>query len=303
MDPGQIRQVPWEDPLWIIELDGASVVLISKTGVNRAMLEWERRMLDALEQAEFPSSRAVPLFQGEDHTIVGDVSYIARSWIPGKTLVEYPAQDLAAVGWFIARFHEHTSGLDLPQRPGIGSLPEVLKAPSDTQLLITLGDAGSSGQYRKLVDDVAPLVADPSTDILAIHGDFTTRNIVATGSPPAIAGLIDFGMAMIASSTVELAYALGSTRESFASVEHRFDGVAELITGYASRRPLPDEAAPEIVDFARARPLLNIAVNALIGSRPRSSKALERVTWLTDHRAAMISSVEQGMAPKWLEEH
>ena len=296
IDPVAVKTLPWEEPTWLVDLGTERAVLSAKGGRVDGMLEWESALLDALERRSFPASRSIKLFDGEDHLRVGAAHYVVRSWIRGRTLFELGSADLSVVGRFIAAFHDATESIDLPQRPGIGELLDVLREPSDEQIATCLRDRRAPRLYEMYVDDVVPAISKRPQHSMPIHGDFTTRNIVADGAPPFITGLIDFGMAMRASPAVELAYSLGSTRPDFGAVEHRLDLVTELVGAYAEVRTLPGDEAAQIVDHARARPLLNIALRARTGRTPRSARALERVAWLTDHRDEMVAAVERGLA-------
>ena len=290
IDPASVRRLEWRFPIWTCDVDGERLVLASKRGRTDESLDWEAALLDGLERGGFPACRAARIFAGTDYAFVDDVHFSARTWVPGRMLVEFDAPDLSGVGRFIGEYHDVASTLDLPQRPGIVPLVETLPAPTDEALLAVLDDPDLVRRYRELVDDVLPHLSFDHA--IPVHGDFTTRNIAADGLA-SITGLIDFGMAHSASPAVELAYALGSARPTFDHVEHRLDHVTDLIRGYRSVRSLEDADAHRIVDFARSRPLLGIAIYAINGwVRAGPSRSLERVVWITENADAIVATIE-----------
>jgi Ser/Thr protein kinase RdoA (MazF antagonist) len=293
-----IERLDWPFPIWTCDVNGERIVVVSKRGRTDASLDWEAALLDGLERAGFPACRPARIFDDCDYTVVDGLHYVARTWVPGRMLVEIDEPDLFAVGRFMAEYHTVASSIALPQRPGITPLVETLPSPDEGEMLRVLGDRALLSRYRMLVDDILPAI-DGIGATLPVHGDFTTRNVAAYG-PSAFTGLIDFGMAHAACPTVELAYALGSTRPTFDHVEHDLDAVTTLIRGYSSVGSLAASDPAQIVDFARARPLLGIAIYAIEGfdaPPTRITGSFGRVGWLTEHRDEMIAAVERGLKP------
>jgi Ser/Thr protein kinase RdoA (MazF antagonist) len=290
IDPADLRRLEWAFPIWTWDAAGDRIVIGSKRGRTDESLDWEAALLDGLERSGFPASRAARIFGGKDYAVSDGLHYSARSWVPGRMLVELDQPDLFAVGRFIGEYHTVAATIHLPQRPGIAPLADTLSAPDDDAMLALVGDAGLVRRFRRHVHDVLPsLDADVR---LPVHGDFTTRNIAAEG-PSTFTGLIDFGMAHAASPAVELAYALGSARTSWTNVDYRLDEVTNLFRGYCTVRSLESADARRIVDYARSRPLLGLAVYAIQKWEPRPpERSLRHVEWLTEHRDEMIATIE-----------
>jgi Ser/Thr protein kinase RdoA (MazF antagonist) len=297
IDPSTLERLDWPFPIWTCAIDGERVVVASKRGRTDRSLDWEAALLDGLEAAGFPACRTARIFDGCDYTVTGGLHYVARSWLPGRMLVEMDGPDLYAVGRFMARYHTVAATIGLPQRDGVTPLEDVLPSVDDDAMSRVLGDPSLVRRYRELVDAVLPSVAGADTS-LPIHGDFTTRNVAAWG-PSTFTGLIDFGMAHAGCPAIELAYALGSARPTFDHVEHVLDAVTMLVLGYCSLRPLDVSDPSRIVDFARSRPLLGLAIYAIEGFDPpgatRVAGSFGRADWLTAHREEMIAAIERGI--------
>jgi Ser/Thr protein kinase RdoA (MazF antagonist) len=296
LDVASVERLEWPFPIWTCDVDGERVVIASKRGRTNASLDWEAALLDGLEAAGFPACRAARIFDGVDYLVVDGLHYSARTWVPGRMLVEFDDPDVFAVGRFIAAYHSVATSIALPQRPGITPLEHVLPSMDDAAMLRVLVDARLVRRYRELVDEILPAIADVDTS-LPVHGDFTTRNIAADARS-VFSGLIDFGMSHSASPAVELAYALGSTRPTFDHVEHRLDQVTELIRGYRSVSTLDPSDPARIVDFARSRPLLGLAIYAIEGfdaPASRISGSFGRIEWLTEHRDEMIAAISSAV--------
>src|SRR5688572_20812217 len=114
IDPATVERLDWPFPIWTCRVDGERVVVASKRGRTDASLDWEAALLDGLEGAGFPASRAARIFDGRDYTVVDGLHYVARSWVPGRMLVEFDRPDLYAVGRFIARYHAVAATIALP---------------------------------------------------------------------------------------------------------------------------------------------------------------------------------------------
>lgn len=303
IDPATVERLEWYVPVWRCEAGGERIVLAAKGARNLSLtdasLEWEAALLDGLEGAGFPSSRAARIFDGSDHTALDGRHYVARTWVPGRMLAEFQNPDLLAVGRFVAEYHAVASTIALPQRDGFTPLEDVLRSVDDAGMLRVLGDRDLVRRFRALVDDVVPTIANIDTS-MPVHGDFTTRNIAADG-PSTFTGLIDFGMAHAACPAVELAYAVGSARPTFDHVSYDLDRVTTSIRGYCSVCTLGTDDPARIVGFAEARPLLGLAFYAFANQPPPDDRRTEgsfgRAQWIADHREQMIAAIERGMAP------
>ncbi len=302
VDVATSERLDWLFPIWTCDVDGERVVIASKRGRTDAALDWEAALLDGLEGAAFPAPRTVRIFDGRDYTIVDGLHYVARSWVPGRMLVEFDDPDLFGVGRFIAEYHAVASAISLPQRDGFTPLgtEDVFPAVDDAAMLRVLEDEDLVRRFRVLVDDVVPRVTGADTSI-PIHGDFTTRNIAANG-PSAFTGLIDFGMGHAACPAVELAYALGSARPTFDHVEYDLDRVTTFISGYCSVGSLDADDPGRIVAFAEVRPMLGLAIYAFENwpapGGERTAGSFGRTQWVADHRAELITAIEIGLTQR-----
>jgi Ser/Thr protein kinase RdoA (MazF antagonist) len=302
LDTASIERLDWPFPIWMCDVDGERVVIASKRGRTNASLDWEATLLDGLEGAGFPSCRTARIFGGCDYTVVDGLHYVARTWVPGRMLVEFDEPDLFALGRFIAEYHSVASTMPMAQRDGFTPLgtDDVFPSADDDAMLRVLGDDDLVRRFRRHVDDVVPSLASADAS-LPVHGDFTTRNVAAEG-PATFTGLIDFGMAHAGCPAIELAYAVASARPTFDHVEYALDAVTTFIRGYCSLGALAGSDPALIVDFARARPLLGLAIYAFENWPPpgdtRVSAAFGRVEWLNEHRDEMIAAIERGLHPR-----
>lgn len=286
------ERLPWHDPIWRCTVDGVRFSLIAKRDRDAESLQWESRLLDELERAGVPASRSIRIFDGRDHIALGDIHYIARGWVDGVMLVEEEKPDLSEVGRFIGRTHDAMRSVHVGQRPEItGPLASFL-SPSEEALRSLLSDEDVV-RFRAFTETVRPLVTSPGDPAIVVHGDFTTRNIVV--GPDGSWSLIDFGMAHVASPSVELAYAIGSARTNWDAFDYDEEKVRALIGGYAETGRSDDFDPELVVAYAWARPLLHISMLARRGGGRITTGSLGRALWLAENGPLLRGYIESAM--------
>src|SRR5436305_8176369 len=116
------------------------------------------------------------------------------------------------VGEFVARFHEATARLAVPtQRPHAMTLQLTVETLSQR------GGARASAAPAEVADAVRSwneTLAQGLAELdglavpAAIHGDATTMNVLASGSPRRPCGLIDFEISYVENEVADIAFGL-----------------------------------------------------------------------------------------------
>ena len=132
--------------------------------------------------------------------------------------------------------------------------------------------------------------ADPSSRRLVIHGDFTNDNVVASGTPPRPAGIIDFALAHAESPLTDIGYALWRSGLPGPDADHLdLSRVRRFVGGYAAAAGLTDGDADAIPVYLWGRGLQMIAKRVLAGL-PETGMLTE-VRWLAEHDQALRDAV------------
>jgi Ser/Thr protein kinase RdoA (MazF antagonist) len=124
-----------------------------------------------------------------------------------------------------------------------------------------------------------------------IHGDFTAHNVVADGTPPKIAGVIDFAGAHAEWPLADVAYGLWRSGRPYQEADHLdLSRVARFMRGYACVCPVPIAQARVIPLYLRGRGL------QMIAKRVRAGRAetgmLAQVRWLSSNASPVADTIE-----------
>jgi hypothetical protein len=99
------------------------------------------------------------------------------------------------------------------QRPGalpMIDVPTVLHPP---QLRAAGVDPGQAALICELAEDLARDLADAggvASPPVVVHGDFTSHNVLADGTPPRLTGVIDFAGAHVETPVADIGYGRSS---------------------------------------------------------------------------------------------
>ena len=221
----------------------------------------------------------------------------AVSYLPGHAVGWAGAPPMDEVGSWLSRYHTAARHVVMAgQRPGaltLADVPAILLSDDlrgiapDTQHVVRRLAARLAAD----LDTIARL----TTGRVVIHGDFTTDNVIATGSPPQVTGVIDFGNAHLETPLADVAYGLWRSGRPYEQAS-RIDvaRVRAFVRGYASAAPVAPEAAAIIPVYLAGRGLQMIAKRVRAG-RPDTAM-LAQVQWLTAHSGAVAEAVASALA-------
>jgi Ser/Thr protein kinase RdoA (MazF antagonist) len=257
-------------------------------------MAWLHGFLNRLASTGFPAPRPLPAFGGRSWTIRSGSLWQLTSFLPGTVVGWSPVPPLAEIGALLARYHLAVAALEpTAQRPSALPLAEV-------PAILLSGQVEASGVSRDQAASIRSLAADLAADLaeagragprpLVIHGDFTCHNVVATGTPPAAAGVIDFELAHVESPLADVAYGLwrsGRPRQEADCVDAA--RLEQFLRGYVSVRPVTADQARVISVYLRGRGLQMIAKRVSAG-RPDTGM-LAQVAWLSAHSGAVAETL------------
>ncbi|MDY6925003.1 MAG: homoserine kinase [Pseudomonadota bacterium] len=177
-------------------------------------------------------------------------------WLPGVARTEPTPADQAAAGALLARLHLATADY-----PGMRANPV---GPAARQALFERCDTRAVGADRRLLERLAPWVAEGAPDLAAglprgpIHADYFPDNLLFEGGTPS--GLIDFYFACVDTLAYDLAIALsawgfdaggGPLPAALKAFQSGYESVRPLSA--AERAALPELGAIAAVRFTLTR--------------------------------------------------
>jgi Ser/Thr protein kinase RdoA (MazF antagonist) len=255
-----------------------------------ADMAWLHGFLGRLASTGFPAPRPLPAFGGRSWTIRAESLWQLATYLPGTVVGWSPAPSMAEIGALLGRYHVAVAALEpTAQRPAATPLAEV---PG----ILLSGLLEASGVSRDEAARISSLAADLAADLaeagrtrpgpLVIHGDFTCHNVVATGTPPAVAGVIDFELAHVESPVADVGYGLWRSGRPHQDADYLdADRLQQFVRGYASVRAVTADQARFIPLYLRGRGLQMIAKRVRAG-RPETGM-LAQVAWLSAHNDAL----------------
>jgi Ser/Thr protein kinase RdoA (MazF antagonist) len=136
------------------------------------------------------------VFDGASFVVFESGSWEALSWLPGTEIGFAPRPPLRDVGAFLAAFHDvaFQTSAQTAGRPGGVPLVRLDGCFDWVGARRTMGSADGVDRLRRLLDKfMADLesVDYARLETCVVHGDPTTFNVVADGSPARPVGLID----------------------------------------------------------------------------------------------------------------
>ncbi len=255
---------------------------------------WLHTFLARLAALGFPSPRPLPAFGGRAWITAENALWEIVSFIPGRIVGWASEPPMEEVGALLARYHTTVRRIDMPsQRPSALPLSEV---PA-----IVLSDrpeaTGVSPDRAAAIRDLAQQIARGLLDAghqhrsrLVIHGDFTNHNVIADGSRPRTAGVIDFALAHTETPLADIGYGLWRSGRPHQHADHLdLPRVQAFLRGYTSVIPLSAGDASLIPLYTAGRGLQMIAKRIRAG-RPETGM-LAQTQWVTAHASTITDAI------------
>lgn len=244
---------------------------------------WFHHFLDRLAETGFPAPRPLPAFDGRSWTVADGVLWELVSYLPGQVVGWADQPPMDEIGALLARYHATIRRIETgSQRPGalpLAEVPAVLRSPQLQAARVGPDQAAIiCGLAENLACDLdqASRLASPR---VVIHGDFTNHNILSAGSPPKLAGVIDFAGAHAEIPLADIAYGLWRSGRPYQEAAHLdLSRVRQFLRGYADIASISADEAQLLPVYLRGRGLQMIA-KRIRGGRDEIGM-LPQVHWL-----------------------
>lgn len=294
--PGEIR--PREGRAWLVDWQGTRGILrqsaVPADAISLARVtedvSWLHVFLTRLAGLGFPSPRPLPSFDGESWTVTDGMLWEAVSFLPGRAVGWAAEPAMEEIGALLGRYHVTVRRIGVTgQRPGalpLADVPGILLSPRLEAARV------GSGRAAVIRDLAARLARDlsgmrpPAGERVIIHGDFTNDNVIADGTPPRPAGVIDFALAHAEIPLADIGYGLWRSGRPHEEADHLdLLRVRRFLRGYAAAAPISADEARVIPVYLRGRGLQMIAKRVRDGRA--DTRMLAEVRWLTAHGGAV----------------
>jgi Ser/Thr protein kinase RdoA (MazF antagonist) len=289
--PGQIR--PREGRAWLVGWQGMRAVLrqvpVPASGAD-ADAAWLHAFLIRLADLGFCSPRPLPCLSGRSWTMTGGALWQVVSFRPGWAVGWAVRPAMEEIGALLGRYHATVRRMaTVEQRPGALPLADVPSILLSGQLdAVHLGADRAAAIRReaerleRALDEAGRLTGER----VVIHGDFTNDNVIADGTPPRVAGVIDFALAHAETPLADIGYGLWRSGRPHEYADHLDLGrIARFLRGYAATVPVSADEAHVIPVYIHGRGL------QMIAKRIRAGRAetgmLAQVEWLGANTAAV----------------
>jgi Ser/Thr protein kinase RdoA (MazF antagonist) len=300
--PGDVR--PREGRAWLVGWQGTRGVLrqvpapiVAGTDVGQGMA-WLHDFLARLGGRGFGSPRPLCCLDGKSWTMADGWLWEVVSFLPGHTIGWSAIPPMEEIGALLGRYHLNARQIGVAsQRPGALPLADVpailLSRPPD------IVPVEQRAAIRDLAEDLASdlhSIGHLCCEQVVIHGDFTSDNVIADGTPPRACGVIDFANAHAETPLADVGYALWrSGRPHEQAVDLDFSRARRFLHGYASIIPLSPDQASVIPVYLRGRGL------QMIAKRVRAGRAetgmLAQVQWLSANAGAVAHALAAAVPP------
>jgi len=290
--PGQIR--PREGRAWLVDWHGTPGVLRQVPALTPGAVVddvvWRHAFLARLAGLGFPAPRPLACFDGRSWAAGRDTVWELVSFMPGQAVGWAAEPPLEEIGALLARYHAAARRVSVAsQRPGalpLGDVPAVLLSPRlETAQVSPARAALIRREAERLARGLAGL-SDLASERVVIHGDFTNDNVIARGSPPRAAGVIDFALAHVEAPLADIGYGLwrsGRPREDAGHLD--LQRIQRFVRGYAGAARLSADQARAITVYLHGRGL------QMIAKRVRAGRAetgmLDQVRWTSANADAV----------------
>jgi len=255
---------------------------------------WLHGFLAQLASLGFPSPRPLPSFEGKSWTVADGALWEIVSFLPGQVVGWATWPPMEEIGALLARYHLAARLIKVPsQRPGALPLAEVPKILLSPQLEAVGVDPRRAAVIRHLADQLARDLHDTprlDSERIVIHGDFTSHNVLATGAPPRVTGVIDFALAHRERPLADLGYGLWRSGRPHQDADYLdLARVRAFFRGYASAAPVLPDQAQLIPLYMRGRGLQMIAKRIRAGRA--ETAMLAQVQWLNTNAGPIGDAV------------
>ncbi len=257
---------------------------------SAAGVAWLHAFLTRLADLGFCSPRPLPCFRGRSWTMTDGVLWEIVSYLPGRAVGWAAQPAMEEVGALLARYHTAARRIEVSgQRPGalpLGDVPPILLSRQlDAVHLDEDRAAAIRCEAERLAHDLDE-AGHLTGERVVIHGDFTNDNVIAVGTPPRAAGVIDFALAHAETPLADIGYGLWRSGRPHECADHLdLARTARFLRGYATVIPVSADEARVIPVYIRGRGL------QMIAKRIRAGRAetgmLAQVQWLTANAAAV----------------
>lgn len=277
--------------VWLVATRSGSLVL--RRG-NAGSAAWLHPLLSALA-GSFPVPVPLTVFGGESFLQHRSGTWEALSLLPGREIGFDEQPGLREVGAFLGAFHEASLAVTSKTRPRGGGVPlgclhEMIDWRGAER---TMGSPEGVALLHGLVDRFAAdidRVGYRDLRTCMVHGDATTFNVLADGSPPRPCGLIDFELADVEAPVADVAFCLWrSGRPAQEAKELDLAKVRDTLAGYQSVRPLSAQELAAIPVCMRGRGLQMLAKRtrqAICDDGP-----LAELLWIEAHRRDLADAI------------
>lgn len=302
--PGQIIR-PRQGRAIVVDCQGTEAVLRSvpptvpgSSGSSLvADVRWLHTFLSRLTALGFPAPQPLPAFAGKSWTVADGLLWELVSFLPGSAVGWSPRPTMEEIGALLGRYHGVAEQIRMPeQRPSalpLAEVPAVLLSALNTPG-IAAHDSALVGQHaerlRRSLHDIAPVIRERAV----IHGDFTNDNVIASGTPTAATGVVDFALAHVEDPLADIGYALWrSGRQDEHATCLDPDRVSRYVHGYHTVRPLSADQAAVIPTYLLGRGLQMIA-KRLRARRPDIGM-LPEVQWISVNDQALTDVIQRSI--------
>jgi homoserine kinase type II len=288
--PGDVRPregrawlVGWQHTLGVLHVTSAPADPATMTRRTEDLV-WLHRFLDRLAETGFPAPRPLPAFGGRSWVVADGALWELVSYLPGQVVGWADRPPMDEIGALLARYHATIRGVETgSQRPGalpLAEVPDVLRSPQLRAARLGPDQAAIiCGLAEDLACDLdhARRLASPR---VVIHGDFTNHNILCAGSPPKLAGVIDFAGAHAEIPLADIAYGLWRSGRPYQEADHLdLSRVRRFLRGYAGIARISADEAQLLPMYLRGRGLQMIAKRIRAGRDEIGM--LPQVCWLS----------------------
>jgi homoserine kinase type II len=294
--PGEIQ--PREGRAWLVGWQATRGVLrrLPAPAVTAASLvedvAWLHGFLARLGGLGFPSPRPLPCFDGQSWTMTDGTLWEVVSFLPGHAVCWAAVPPMEEIGGLLGRYHAAARQIPVTsQRPGalpLADVPAVLLSPS-----LAVVPPGRQAIIRQLAAQLARDLDDAGHLIpqhVVIHGDFTTDNVIADGTPPRATAVIDFANAHAETPLADLGYGLWRSGRPHEQADRLdFSRARRFLRGYASIVRISPDQASVIPVYLRGRGLQMIAKRVRAGRN--ETGMLAQVQWLSVNADAVADAL------------
>jgi Ser/Thr protein kinase RdoA (MazF antagonist) len=287
---------PREGRAWLVRWQGTRGILrqlpaavpSAPAGQLTADLAWLHAFLARLAGLGFPSPRPLPCFGGRSWTMTGRTLWEAVSFLPGHAISWAGQPPMEDIGALLARYHAAARRIGVTsQRPAalpLADVPGILLSRQFDATRISPDQAALIRRQAGLLARDLDATGHRARERAVVHGDFTNDNVLADGTPPRPAGVIDFAGAHLETPLADIGYGLWRSGRPYPAAGHLdLSRAARFLRGYARIAPVPADDARVIAVYMRGRGL------QMIAKRVRAGRAetgmLAQLQWLTVNEA------------------